>query len=148
MSRLAVRLVDSHLYAVPTFLQGLLRHALPWLLGFALIALIFHYLYRDTENRNFHWRQDGLRYQASGESSSVCRYASRIERTWAPYTKSYRYLARCAERATQPYWPSKLGATVSVSGSSYGHRHTLKRHRCKHKPVKADSQRWHLHLAS
>ena len=49
MSRLAVRFVDSHLYAVPTFLQGLLRHALPWLLGFALIALIFHYLYRDTE---------------------------------------------------------------------------------------------------
>ena len=49
MSRLAVRLVDSHLYAVPTFLQGLLRHALPWLLGFAVIAGIFHYLYRDTE---------------------------------------------------------------------------------------------------
>ena len=49
MSRLAVRLADSHLYAVPTFLQGLLRHALPWLLGFAVIAVIFHYLYRDTE---------------------------------------------------------------------------------------------------
>ena len=43
MSRLGVRLLDSHLYALPTFLQGLMQHALPWLLGFAALAMIFHY---------------------------------------------------------------------------------------------------------
>ena len=49
VTRLGVRLTDSHLYAVPPFLQGLLFHAVPWLLGFALIALGFHLFNRRSE---------------------------------------------------------------------------------------------------
>ena len=44
VSRLAVRLIDRPFYAVPAFLQGLMQHALPWLLSFAALATIFHYL--------------------------------------------------------------------------------------------------------
>ena len=44
--RLGVRLKDSHIYAVPPFLQGLVFHALPWMLCFALVALGTHLLER------------------------------------------------------------------------------------------------------
>ena len=88
-------------------------------------------------NQNFHWRQDGLRYQASGESSSVSQARSRIERTCEPHTKSYRYPNRCAE---QP--PALLALKIGCYGLGIGlvvwsSAHS-KQPGGKHKPVEAD----------
>ena len=50
MLKLGVRLHDSHIYAVPTFLQGLLHHAVPWFMAFAVVAFILHLVHRRTAN--------------------------------------------------------------------------------------------------
>ena len=148
MSRLAVRLVDSHLYAVPTFLQGLLRHALPWLLGFALIAVIFHYLYRNTEEPRLsleaRWLAVSSLWGIILSIAGIVRGLSELGHlTPDPLDTPIDALSD-----HPALLGLKLGATVSVSGSWYGHRHSSKRHRCKQEPVKAASQRWHWHLAS
>ena len=139
MSRLAVRLVDSHLYAVPTFLQGLLRHALPWLLGFALIALIFHYLYRDTEKPKLsleaRWLAVSSLWGIILCIAGTLRGLSELGNlTPNPIDTPVDALSNHPTLLALKIGCYGLGIGLVVWSSAH-----IEAARCKHKPVKADS---------